>query len=89
MVWRRVRTGGGRSSLEGLEEVEAVSDYGNLQEVRLRGGADVTHTQQFLARLVARTPVYHFEVTRPSLHDVFVRIANPDADPAAIAGVGR
>jgi ABC-type uncharacterized transport system ATPase subunit len=57
--------------------------------VRLRGGTDTTHAQQFLARLVARTPVYHFEITRPSLHDVFVRIAKPDADPAALAGVGR
>jgi ABC-2 type transport system ATP-binding protein len=85
----RVRTGGGRAALAGLDEVEAVSDYGNLQEVRLRGGTDTAHAQQFLARLVARTPVYHFEVTRPSLHDVFVRIAKPDADPAALAGVGR
>ena len=69
--------------------MEAVSDYGNLQEVRLRGGSDSEHAQRFLARLVARTPVYHFEVTRPSLHDVFVRIARPDVDPAAIAEVGR
>jgi hypothetical protein len=22
--------------------------------------------------------VFHFEVTRPSLHDIFVRIAHPD-----------
>jgi ABC-2 type transport system ATP-binding protein len=85
----RVRTGDGRAALVGLEEVEAVSDYGNLQEVRLRGGSDSEHAQRFLARLVARTPVYHFEVTRPSLHDVFVRIARPDVDPAAIAEVGR
>jgi hypothetical protein len=30
---------------------------------------------------VARTAVHHFEITRPSLHDIFVRIARPnDAD---------
>ena len=45
--------------------------------------------QAFLARLVARAPVHHFEVTRPSLHDIFVRIAQPDADAGAIAEVGR
>ena len=45
--------------------------------------------QAFLARLVARTPVFHFEVTRPSLHDIFVRIAQPDADAGQIAEVGR
>ena len=28
-------------------------------------------------QLAARTAVYHFEVTRPSLHDIFVRIARP------------
>jgi ABC-2 type transport system ATP-binding protein len=66
--------------------VEAVSDYGNLQEVRLAGGSD---PQALLARLAARTAVTHFEVTRPSLHDIFVRIAQPGADAGAIAGVGR
>jgi ABC-2 type transport system ATP-binding protein len=85
----RVRTADGRAALAGLDEVEAVSDYGNLQEVRLKGGSDAAHAQRFLARLLERTPVYHFEVTRPSLHDVFIRIARPDADPAAVAATGR
>jgi ABC-2 type transport system ATP-binding protein len=85
----RVRTANGRSALAGLEDVEAVSDYGNMQEVRLKGGSDAAHAQRFLAHLVARTAVHHFEITRPSLHDVFVRIANPDADPAEVAAVGR
>jgi ABC-2 type transport system ATP-binding protein len=80
----RVKTGGGPTALAGLAGVELVSDHGNLQEVRLAGDA-----QQFLGRLAERTPIFHFEVTRPSLHDIFVRIARPDADPAAIAEVGR
>jgi ABC-2 type transport system ATP-binding protein len=80
----RVKTGAGPAALGGLEDVESVSDFGNLQEVRLTGD-----TQQFLQRLAARTPIFHFEVARPSLHDIFVRIARPDADPAAIAPVGR
>jgi len=80
----RVRTGAGPAALAGLEDVESVSDHGNLQEVRLTG--DV---QRFLGRLVERTPVFHFEVARPSLHDIFVRIARPDVDPAAIAPIGR
>ena len=33
--------------------------------------------QQFLQQLAARTAVHHFEITRPSLHDIFVRIARP------------
>ena len=79
----RVRTEAGRAALDGDPGVEAVSDYGNLQEVRLTGDP-----QAFLARLTARTPVFHFEVTRPSLHDIFVRIAQPDADAGADRGGG-
>jgi ABC-2 type transport system ATP-binding protein len=80
----RVRTEAGRGAIDGDPGVEAVSDYGNLQEVRLTGDP-----QAFLGRLVARTRVSHFEVTRPSLHDIFVRIAKPGADAGAIAEVGR
>ena len=79
----RVRTEAGRAALDGEPGVEAVSDYGNLQEVRL-----TTDPQAFLARLIERTPVFHFEVTRPSLHDIFVRIAQPDADAGADRGGG-
>jgi ABC-2 type transport system ATP-binding protein len=80
----RIRTEAGRAALDGDPAIEAVSDYGNLQEIRLAGDP-----QAFLARLAARTRVLHFEVTRPSLHDIFVRIAKPDADAGAIAEVGR
>jgi ABC-2 type transport system ATP-binding protein len=70
----RVRTDGGRAALADLPDVVSVTDHGNLQEVRLNGSP-----QSFLERLVARTAVQHFEVTRPSLHDIFVRIARPEA----------
>jgi ABC-2 type transport system ATP-binding protein len=39
--------------------------------------------QALLAALVARTRVQHFEITRPSLHDIFVRIARPTAEELA------
>jgi ABC-2 type transport system ATP-binding protein len=68
----RVRTAAGAAVLAGMPGVKAVNDYGQLQEVQL--DAD---PQRFLQQLAARTAVYHFEVTRPSLHDIFVRIARP------------
>ena len=68
----RLRTGAGAGALAGIPGVESVNDYGQLQEVRLSCDA-----QKFLQQLASRTPVHHFEITRPSLHDIFVRIARP------------
>lgn len=68
----RLRTEGGAAALTGMAGVQSVNDYGQLQEVRLTGDP-----QQFLQQLASRTPVHHFEITRPSLHDIFVRIARP------------
>jgi ABC-2 type transport system ATP-binding protein len=68
----RLRTAGGAAALAGMPDVASVNDFGQLQEVRVR-----SDPQQFLSRLLARTAVYHFEITRPSLHDIFVRIARP------------
>jgi ABC-2 type transport system ATP-binding protein len=73
----RLRTAGGAAVLGGMGTVQSVNDYGQLQEVRVTGSP-----QQFLRDLAARTDVYHFEVTRPSLHDIFVRIARPPAEAA-------
>ena len=71
----RIRTSARMAALAGLPGVESVNDFGQMQEVRLNGDP-----QAFLQRLTARAAVYHFEITRPSLHDIFVRIARPDAD---------
>jgi ABC-2 type transport system ATP-binding protein len=49
---------------------------GHIQEVRLAPQSD---PQRLLAELVQRTRVQSFEVTRPSLHDIFVRIAGNGA----------
>jgi ABC-2 type transport system ATP-binding protein len=72
----RVRTDGGADVIRGCPEVDAVNDFGQMQEVRLKG-----NPQAFLAHLAARTAVYHFEITRPSLQDIFVRIAKPGRQP--------
>jgi len=68
----RVRAAGGAAVLAGMPGLESINDYGQLQEIRLNGDP-----QRFLQDLAARTTVYHFEIARPSLHDIFVRIARP------------
>jgi ABC-2 type transport system ATP-binding protein len=77
----RVRTAAGAAALGGMAAVQSVNDYGQLQEIRLSGDP-----QRFLQDLAARTTVYHFEITRPSLHDIFVRIARPTEETVAVAG---
>ena len=68
----RLRTAGGAAALAGLTGIDAINDYGQLQEIRLS-----CDPQRFLQQLAAKTVVNHFEITRPSLHDIFVRIARP------------
>jgi ABC-2 type transport system ATP-binding protein len=69
----RLRTERGMAALEGLGGIVEVIDQGNLQEVRWQGDP-----QDLLPKLAARTRIYQFEIARPSLHDIFVRIAGPD-----------
>src|SRR5436309_8963594 len=64
----------GRADLDSLPGVAKVTDFGKFQELRLDPGAD---PQRILAALAQRGAVRHFELTRPTLHDIFVRIARP------------
>lgn len=68
----RVRVAGGAATLAGLPSVESINDHGNFQDVRLSGDP-----QAFLQQLVQKAAVHQFELKKPSLHDIFVRIARP------------
>lgn len=70
----RIRTEGGMKTVDNLDGIESVKDFGQMQELRIGAEAD---TQAILKQLIDRTPVYQFEITRPSLHDIFVQIAKP------------
>jgi ABC-2 type transport system ATP-binding protein len=70
----RVRVDGNGAALDNLPGVHKITDIGRWQELQLQAGAD---TQQTLAALMARGQVRHFELARPSLHEIFVRIAGP------------
>jgi ABC-2 type transport system ATP-binding protein len=71
----RVRIDDRADLLRDLPGVIAVNDYGQLQELRISGDP-----QAVLKAMLTRVRVLHFEVTRPSLHDIFVRIARPVAE---------
>jgi len=44
-----------------------------------------TDTQSILSSLMAAGRVTHFELVKPSLHDIFIRIAGPEAKEASEA----
>lgn len=73
----RVRADSSVQSFERLRGVASVNDYGQYQELRLQPGAD---PQQILQQIVSTTRVSHFNIVRPSLHDIFVRIARPERE---------
>ena len=73
----RVRIEGETGLLRGVPGVERVTDRGHLQELRLAHGSD---SQQVLEAIAARARITHFELARPSLHDIFVRIAGPEGE---------
>ncbi len=73
----RVRTGGNGIAFDQLPGIVGVNDFGQFQELRLTDNAD---PQAVLKALTEQTRVEHFEVTRPTLHDIFVRIARPHSE---------
>lgn len=72
----RVKVEGDGFDPGAIKGVEKVADFGRLQELRI---SPETDAQDLLSALMARGKVTHFELARPSLHDIFVRIAGPEA----------
>ena len=72
----RVRMQGVDGDIQRIEGVQRVNNYGPYSELRMTPGAD---SQQILQQLTGIGSVEHFELARPSLHDIFVRIAGPES----------
>jgi ABC-2 type transport system ATP-binding protein len=72
----RVEAEGGAAVMEGLPNVEKVRDLGHVQELRMAMGCD---PQAVLHAVAARARIRSFAVSKPSLQDIFIRIAGSDA----------
>ncbi|MCF8226298.1 MAG: ATP-binding cassette domain-containing protein [Bacteroidales bacterium] len=70
-----VQTEKGESALTGIRGISKINNYGKLQELKLEDRAD---PQKILAEIMKNTAIKKFEITRPSLNDIFIRIAAPD-----------
>jgi ABC-2 type transport system ATP-binding protein len=71
----RIQTQIGINALRDLPGVEKITDFGQIQEIRLVQGVD---PQSLLQQIIQRTRVLRFEMTTPSLEDIFIRIARPE-----------
>lgn len=75
----RVTAPGGFADVRQLPGVEQIRDLGQVQELRLTRGAD---PQEVLRALLSQARVTGFSLVKPSLHDIFIRIAGPAAAEA-------
>jgi len=73
----RITASSGVAEAQQLPGVEQIRDLGQTQELRLTRGAD---PQEVLRALVARAHVTSFSLVKPSLHDIFIRIAGSAAE---------
>lgn len=71
----RLKIDGQRNILDHIDSIERIIDQGNYQEITFNGDPQI-----LLKTLAEKTTVKHFEICRPSLHDIFLRIAGPDAE---------
>jgi ABC-2 type transport system ATP-binding protein len=71
----RVRMPASNGNFAHLDGVARVNEYGPYKELRMTPGAD---SQKILRQLMALGALEHFEIARPSLHDIFIRIARPE-----------
>jgi ABC-2 type transport system ATP-binding protein len=69
----------GAEALKDIKGIENVRNFGKLQEIRLQEGVDA---QKILAELLKKTRISKFEITKPSLNDIFIRIAAPERKEA-------
>ncbi|HEX7879545.1 MAG TPA: ATP-binding cassette domain-containing protein [Candidatus Eisenbacteria bacterium] len=65
--------------LKALPGVKGVDDYGAYSEVMLKDGAD---PQELLAGVAPRVKLRRFEIVEPTLHNIFIQVAGPDAAEA-------
>nr|NQU93762.1 ATP-binding cassette domain-containing protein [Bacteroidota bacterium] len=68
----RIQAENGKEILNELLGIESINDFGQVQELRISPNTD---PQQILQTVISKTRVLKFEITKPSLNDIFIRIA--------------
>ncbi|MBC8486986.1 MAG: ATP-binding cassette domain-containing protein [Bacteroidetes bacterium] len=71
----RIQTENGSAFLKEIPGIEKITDFGQMQEIRVGREID---TQDVIKAILSKTRVSKFETTKPSLNDIFIRIASPE-----------
>ena len=71
----RVQFDDSSAGLPALPGVSNVVSNGPFYEFQID---DIDQSQQILNQLSQHSPLTHFEIVKPSLHDIFVQIARPE-----------
>jgi ABC-2 type transport system ATP-binding protein len=71
----RLQAENGIEALENIKGIEKINNFGKQQEIRLSRDAD---PKKILTEIVKKTSLTKFELTTPSLNDIFIRIAAPE-----------
>ena len=71
----RIQTENGSAFLKEIPGIEKITDFGQMQEIRVTPEVD---TQEMIKTILSKTRVSKFETTKPSLNDIFIRIASPE-----------
>lgn len=61
--------------LKNFSEIENINNYGKHVDLRLKTDSD---PQQLVKQIMNKHRVEKFEITKPSLYDIFVMIAGDD-----------
>ncbi len=70
-----IRIKGMELNTTGIPGVSHVDDFGKYQELRLNAGADI---KRIMHHLTNTGTLSHFEIAKPSLQDIFMRIVGKD-----------
>jgi len=79
----RIVYDGNADFVSGLDYVHKVSDYGREMEIELDCDQ---HRQRLLQDLVSRLDIHHFEMSDPSLQNIFLRLAKTEGPHANVPG---
>ncbi|MBT7616798.1 MAG: ATP-binding cassette domain-containing protein [Calditrichaeota bacterium] len=64
-------------SIGDITGIDKVTDFGQIQELRMVKDTD---PQEVLKEIMETNRIKSFELAKPSLHDIFIRIAGPEAE---------